>query len=314
MKKVLMISQMQDLDGMGCVYLGTHAFHDGIFVYSLCRTFDIDKAFLEYYDEDDLDKYDLVFINGLCPSEVILERINNDSNIRNKIQILDYHKSSLDNNYDNYPFVKVVYENNGYLECGTSLFYKYLLAFKYIEANKFLDDFVDLTRQYAVWEWHEKDNKRARKLYILSEMLGIEAYLKAIDSMAKIFEVVRFDENAQTVIEKYEKNLSKELKEAHDTIKTIIIDVKDNSYKVGFVKAPFRLRNELVDYMISNNEPIAALGMIISDGNTVSYRAIKPGVDCNKIASKFGGHGEKYAGSNSKDDPRFVDFYNKYLI
>ncbi len=314
MKKILMISQMQDLDGMGCVYLGTHAFKDDLFLYSLCRTFDIDKQFLEYYDEDDLDKYDLVFINGLCLSEELLERVNNDSNIREKIQILDYHKSSLDKGYDRYPFVKVVNENNGYLECGTSLFYKYLLAFKYIETTKFLDDFVDLTRQYAVWEWKEKDNKRARKLNILSEMLGIEQYLKVIDSMSKTFESVKFDIDAQNIIEKYEKNLSKELQLAHDTIKCATVEVKDNSYKVGFVHAPFKLRNELVDYMVDIHEPIAALGIIMTDANTVSYRAIKDGVDCNKIASLFGGHGEKYAGSNSKDNPKFIEFYNQYLI
>ena len=314
MKKILMFSQMQDLDGMGCVYLGTHAFKDDLFLYSLCRTFDIDKQFLEYYDEDDLDKYDLVFINGLCLSGELLERVNNDPKIRNKIHILDFHKSSLENGYDQYDFVDIVHENNGYLECGTSLFYKYLLAFKYIETSTFLDDFVDLTRQYAVWEWKEKDNKRARKLNILAEELGIEAYLRVIDSMSKIFEVVKFDEYAQTVIEKYEKNLTKELKIAHETIKSVVLNVKDNSYKVGFVKIPFKLRNEMVDYMIDINEPIAALGMIISDGNTVSYRAIKDGVDCRKIASLFNGHGEKYAGSNAKDDPKFIEFYNKYLV
>jgi len=313
MKKILMFSQMQDLDGMGCVYLGTHAFKDDLFLYSLCRTFEIDKKFLEYYDNEALDKYDLIFINGLCLSKELLDRINEDSNLRDKIHILDFHKSSLDNGLDNYSFVKIVHDNNGYLECGTSLFYKYLLAFKYIEANKFLDDFVDLTRQYAVWEWKEKDNKRARKLNILAETLGIEQYLKAIEGFSKIFESVKFDEYAQNIIEKYEKNLLKDLREVHNTIKTVVIEVKDNSYKVGFVQSPFRLRNELVDYMIDINEPIAALGMIISDGNTVSYRAIKPGVDCRKIAEKFGGHGEKYAGSNPKDDPKFIEFYNKYL-
>ena len=92
--KVLLFTHKNDIDGMGNVVLSKLAFDD--LDYELCGTFDLIGRVKEYIESKKIYEYDKIFITDLCLDEETLFRISNDEEIKDKIQIIDHHKT-----YDN---------------------------------------------------------------------------------------------------------------------------------------------------------------------------------------------------------------------
>lgn len=90
-------------------------------------------------------------------------------------------------------------------------------------------------------------------------------------------------------------------------MKIYTIKIDNYNYKIGYIKSLYKYRNDIPEIVISNNKnDIDAIGMIIEDKDTVSYRAIKD-VDVSVIANYFGGTGHKNAASNPKDNKKFQE-------
>ena len=95
---------------------------------------------------------------------------------------MDHHKTEIEEGNNKYDFVNIIIENNmGVKESGTSLFYKYLLDNNYLEESKILNEIVQWTRQYDVWDWQKENNYNAKKLHILFETLGYKKYLELMN-------------------------------------------------------------------------------------------------------------------------------------
>ncbi|MCI8460867.1 MAG: hypothetical protein HFE81_05670, partial [Bacilli bacterium] len=77
-------------------------------------------------------------------------------------------------------------------------------------------------------------------------------------------------------------------------------------YRIGYVKSPYKYRNDINEFIISKGNPydIDAIGMIMTDMDTVSYRQVKD-YDVSVIAKHFGGKGHVGASSNSQDNELF---------
>ena len=71
-------------------------------------------------------------------------------------------------------------EKDGKKVSGTSLFYEYLISHGYLKQTDVLDQLVEWTRQYDIWEWKKHDNYDARKLHILFETSDFEQYFRRI--------------------------------------------------------------------------------------------------------------------------------------
>ena len=165
--KVLLFTHKSDIDGIGPVVLSLLAYKNVDYI--LCETFNLEKEIDKYFLNNKIYEYDKILITDLCPNKEYLSKLANDKLLENKILIFDHHKTSLEYNEENYPFVTLKISDDKGLCSGTSLFYDYLIENNLIpETSNSISSFAELTRRYDTWEWKTKYNdETAHKLSIL---------------------------------------------------------------------------------------------------------------------------------------------------
>ena len=302
--KVLLFTHSQDIDGIGCAILANKAF-------KACKieptkTFDITSNVKKYIASKEIYNYDKIYVTDLCIKEPVLDFIDNDKELKEKLLVLDHHKTEIEEGNNKYDFVNIIVENNGLKESGTSLFYKYLLENGYLKESKILNEIVEWTRQYDVWDWQKENNYNAKKLHILFEILGLEKYLELMNYKVENLEKLEFNDFETSIITEFEKNVMKDITEILEKIKIVTININDYNYRIGYVKSPYKYRNDINEFIISKGNPYDndAIGMIMTDMDTVSYRQVKD-YDVSVIAKHFGGKGHVGASSNSQDNELF---------
>ena len=305
--KVLLLTHEQDIDGMGSVILGNIAFSH--LEYVPCKTFEIDSNFQKYLDDERIYEYDLIFVTDLCLHEPILSIINNDEILRNKVLVLDHHKTEIAN--AKYDFVNIILECSKGATSGTYLFYKYLINNKYLGNQEILDELVELTRQYDTWEWAKYNNQKARKLHLLFEQVGYKKYIEIMFNIIKNNNSIVFSQEALAIINDWEvkfKNDSNNILENMIVIPVIIGGVE---YRVGYMHAEYKYRNDLNQLVKENNiYDVDLIGMFFPDMDVVSYRGIKD-IDVSIVPTYFGGKGHKGAGSNPINNEKFQKVLGK---
>lgn len=303
--KVLLFTHKQDIDGMGCAILARKAFSE--LDYIPCKTFDINCQVSNQIENKDIYKYDLVFVTDLCIKEPLLSKINKDEVLKNKIVVIDHHKSEIDEGNDKYDFVNITIEKSGTKVSGTSLFYDYLKNHSYLKENSGLSELVELTRSYDVWDWVKDNNTKARKLHILFEEIGYKKYIEVIERMLEKYHEIHFNEKENNIIDKFLVNLENDIKDILQNMKVYDIIINNRSYKIGYVKCMYKYRNDISEYVKKDNiYDVDTVGMIMLDTKTVSYRNTKD-IDASAIATYFGGKGHKSAASNPQDNEKFKE-------
>lgn len=309
--KVLLFTHAQDIDGMGCAVIAKEAFKDIKII--PCKTFEITSKVDEYIKDGSINNYDLVYVTDLCIKEPLLSYINDNNKLKEKIKVIDHHKSEIDEGNNKYDFVSIIIEENGIKESGTSLFYKYLINNNYLKRSNCLDTLVEWTRQYDVWDWEKQNNINARYLHILFEVLGYEKYLE----IAKNFIIrgeVTFRSTELKVINDFLEELEKDIIDIISKMKVVTIKINDKEYRIGYVRCPYKYRNDINGFVIKDNiNNIDTVGMIMTDIDTVSYRNVKD-IDTSIIAVYFGGKGHKNAASNPQNNPKFIELVNTYNL
>ena len=301
--KVLLFTHSQDIDGMGCAVLARKAFGDYTLVPT--KTFEITKNVENYIKSKKIYDFDKIYVTDLCIKEPVLKFIDNDEILKNRLLVLDHHKTEIEEGNNKYDFVNIIVQKNGRKESGTSLFYNYLIQNNYLQRSNILDELVEWTRQYDVWDWESKNNINARNLHVLFEVLGYDAYLKIIhDKVDKLNSIV-FNNYEKEVIDKFNKEMEKDILNILNDMKCVDLSIDGNIFKVGFVKCPYKYRNDMNKFIKKNNVyNIDAVGMIMTDMNTVSYRQVND-VDVSIISKYFGGKGHRGAGSNLQENEKF---------
>lgn len=305
--KVLLFTHEQDIDGLGCAVLADIANIDYDLI--LCKTFELDEKIMRgVFNNKKINSYDKIIVTDLCPSKETLDIIENNLPLSKKFQVLDHHKTA--EAFNCYDFVTVVSENQIVKESGTSLFYRYLKDNNLIKENDVLDEFIELTRQYDTWDWHENKNFLARKLHIIFETQGIDYYLAMIKKIISNNNKVSLSEEDEKIVIDYDQKLLEEINKMLDLMMVKNLKINGATYRVGYIKTLYKYRNDIADVINKDNKhDIDAVGMIIKDRETVSYRSIKD-VDVSKIAEYFGGGGHKNAASNPKDNKMFKKVLN----
>lgn len=309
--KILLFTHKQDIDGIGCAALAKEAFKELEIV--PCKTFEITNKVKEYIEDKRIYNFDKVFVTDLCIKEPLLTTIYENEDLKRKIQVIDHHKSEIDEGNDKYDFVSIIVEKNGKKESGTSLFYQYLLNNNYLKSTKCLDTFVEWTRQYDVWDWKKESNEKARYLHILFEELGYEKYLEIATSFIQKQEV-SFTDSHMKIIHNFEENLKKGIIKIIADMKIAEITIEKTTYRIGYVICEYKYRNDVNEFVIKDNKyNIDTVGMIMTDIDTVSYRNVKD-IDASIIASYFGGKGHKNAASNPQNNQKFINFMKQNNI
>lgn len=313
--KVLLFTHSQDIDGAGCAVLASVAFREVKIVPT--KTFDITKNVEKFVDSGEIYSFDRIFVTDLCIKEPLLGKIDQNQKLRKKLLVLDHHKTEIKEGNDKYDFVNITIERNGRKESGTSLFYQYLLENKFLTQSHILDTLVEWTRQYDVWDWKKEENYDAKKLHILFETLGYDQYLEII--LRKIHEdsskSIEFNDFENKIVDHYEEMFKNDILGFLSKMKIVELDIENTIYKIGYIRCPYRYRNDINEFILhkGNQFDIDAVGMIMTDIDTVSYRQIKD-IDVSIISKYFGGKGHRAASSNSQDNPLFQELQNKYSI
>lgn len=307
--KVLLFTHGQDIDGAGCAILLRKAFDDYKIVPT--KTFDITSNVKRYIDEGLIYEYDKVFVTDLCIKEPLLSKINLDEVLKNKIIVIDHHKTEIDEGNDKYSFVTIIVQKNGKKVSGTSLFYEYLLKNGFLKKDNILDQLVEWTRQYDIWDWKKENNYDARKLHILFEMLGFDKYLELMNKKVDNSSFIDFDEFEKTIINEYDQNLSSDITKALKDMKVVSLKIDGNLFKIGYVTILYKYRNDVNEFVKKDNvNNIDAVGMIMKDTETVSYRQVKD-VDVSCIAKYFNGKGHREASTNLQNNEKFIKVLNE---
>ena len=301
--KVLLFTHSQDIDGMGCAVLARKAFGDYTLVPT--KTFEINKNVENYIKSKKIYDFDKIYVTDLCIKEPVLKFIDNDEILKNRLLVLDHHKTEIEEGNNKYDFVNIIVQKNERKESGTSLFYNYLIQNNYLQRSNILDELVEWTRQYDVWDWDSKNSISARNLHVLFEVLGYDAYLKIINDKVDKLNSIVFNNYEKEVIDKFNKEMEKDILNILNDMKCVDLSIDGNIFKVGFVKCPYKYRNDMNKFIKKNNVyNIDAVGMIMTDIETVSYRQVKD-VDVSIISKYFGGKGHRGAGSNLQENEKF---------
>lgn len=303
--KVLLFTHEQDIDGMGNVILCKKAFDD--FDYITCKTFEVNAKVQATIDDKSIYTYDAIYVTDICIKEPLLSFINNDEYLKNRLVILDHHKSEIDEGNNKYNFVNIVVENEKGKVSGTSLFYEYLIEHNMIKRTKSLDDLVEWTRQYDTWEWKKYNNDKGRNLHILFETLGYDKYIEIASRMVKNDNEIIFLPEELNIINEFNHKLKEDINNILKDMKVYELTINNTIYRIGYVRCPYKYRNDINEVVMKDNiNNIDTVGMIMTDKDTVSYRNVKD-IDASIIAVYFGGKGHREAASNPQDNPKFKE-------
>ena len=291
--KVLIFTHKNDIDGMGNAVLSKLVFDEVNYV--LCETFDLNSKVEEFIDNEKIYEYDKVFVTDLCLSEELLCTINEDEKLKDKVQIIDHHKTYEDPKYTKYPFVKIELKNDKGLCCGTSLFYEYLLNNELLSRSDVVDEFVELTRLHDTWEWKNiYNNEKARDLAILFDSLGTEGYINFMYEKLSTEKEFNFN-HIETVLINNKKIVIDDAIEGY--MKNVYYrEILGMKAAILFINYEFR--NEIGQYFKDHNIDVDFVMMIALDRNVVSYRNVNKNISVRTVAEYYGGKGHDVAATN----------------
>jgi Predicted phosphohydrolase (DHH superfamily) len=292
--KVFLISHIADIDGLTPVILSELAFND--FNYELLEATDVDTYMNEKLKSNFFDSFDKVYMTDLCVGSDVAELINNSS-LKDKFIIFDHHYTNLELNL--YDFINVVDEENGIKECGTTLYYRYLLdnyPNQHLVKNS-VAYMVSLVRLNDTWLWKELGIEEARYLTILLSYYGVDYYINNYVDFLKKNKEFYFTKTENILIETDNRRISEYINEKKDQVifKTI------NGKKAGIVFAELyrsELGNELALYYADKVDFI----IIINMSRSISYRGIKEENSLGEFATMYGGKGHKKAAGSPLPD------------
>ena len=300
--KTLLISHIADNDGVSPIILLKLVINE--FDYKLLEIYEVEDYVNELIDSGRYKEYDQIYITDLKLTMESCEKIDNIEELKNKLLVFDHHQSNLFVNDFNFATV-IVKNEEGRMECGTSLFYKYLKN-KYpnsILNNKIVSNYVELVRENDTWDYLIENELKAKKLGMLFSLYNRERYINSMLTNLKnnVDELFNSEENYLLSIEQERMNNYIESK------KDKVYFGKINNYEVGIVFAE-SYRSVLGNYLAKYYEDKVDFIIIINFDHGISYRTIKE-VNVGEFAQIYGGGGhQKAAGSY------FPDGFHKQLI
>lgn len=282
----LLLTHIADPDGITPIILLKLLNLD--FEYELFEATKLSEFILEKIDTNYFEKYEDIFIVDLGINQECAERIEN-SKYKDKFKIFDHHESN--NFLNNYEFGRVIEEVDGFKECGTSIFFSYLIN-NYdnsILVKESVVTFVELVRENDTWQFTELEED-SHNLSTLFSFYGKDAYIDVYTEFLKKNDKFYFNRTELLILKSLNRQMKEYLEEKKD--KVIIRKIKD--YKVGIVFAE-RYRSNLGNYLAKEYSEEVDFICIINLARHISLRGIKLDKPVNKFAEIYGGGGHPLA-------------------
>lgn len=287
--KQFVISHVKDVDGVSPLILMNLTSQE--YEYQLLDVHEV-ETFMEEFLTRDLSIYEHIYIVDLTVPQSIYEKIET-SDYKNKFLVFDHHATHLF--ASNYPYVTIDTE-----ECGTTLFYTYLLT-QGLENTKGLTEYVTSVKHLDLWTFLEQQDILAPKLGMLFELYGEKRYViemtKRLQEQKEQFcfsffetELLKLEEeNQKRYIDKRELRMKK---------------AKVCGYQAGIVFAE-KYRSELGNTLLLRHPEIEFV-MIINMNGGISLRSRE--IDVSKIAEQYGGGGHPHAAGIGIPSKQITDF------
>lgn len=282
----LLLSHIADLDGVTPIILLNLL--DEKFDYELFDIGELSLFIEEKIKSDYFDRFDKVFITDLGITKECAEKISN-SKYKNRFFLFDHHES----NYylNDYEFAKVMEEVNGFKECGTTIFYNYLVN-NYdnsILTKPSVINFVELVRENDTWQFTEF-KEEAMNLNSLFNFYGRETYIDTYTEFLRNNDKFYFNKTELTIL----KSLNREKEDYLEMMKDKVIFRNINGYSVGIVFAE-KYRSQLGNYLANIYKDKIDIVCIINMTRSISFRGINEEKPVNKFAEIYGGGGHPLA-------------------
>lgn len=274
------------------------------FEYKTFEPTEISNFILEKIDTNYFDNYKNIFIVDLGVNKDCADKINK-SKYEDKFRLLDHHESNMFLN--EYEFASVVDEVNGFKECGTTLFYNYLIDnYKNpILSKRSVINFVELVRENDTWQFTDLEED-AHNLSALFSFYGEDEYINVYTNFLNANDEFYFNKHELIIL----KSLNRQKEEYLEDKKNKIIFREISGYKLGIVFAE-RYRSVLGNYLARIYKDEVDLICIINLNEHISLRGIKEYKPVNKFAEIYGGGGHVLAaGMPFKEDlkEKIIDY------
>lgn len=298
----LVLSHIADLDGITPIIL-MNLINEN-FEYKLFEVDQLSDFILNNIDNCFFDKYDNIFIIDLGITRECADKIKN-SKYKEKFRLFDHHES----NYylNNYEFAEVIEEVNNFKECGTTLFFNYLVNEydKLILTKNSVLNFVELVRENDTWQFTEL-KEDAMNLNALFSFYGKETFIDTYTEFLKNNDTFYFNKTELIIL----KSLNRKMEEYLEKMKNNILFRNIDGYKVGVVFAE-KYASVLGNYLAQLYSDKIDFVCIINLTRHISLRSIKEDKPVNKFACNHGGGGHPLASgmpfpNNLKD--KIIDY------
>lgn len=285
--KTLLISHIADADGISPIILLNLVLED--FDYKLFEVSDVEPFMQEFINQKLYKDYNQVYITDLSLTLNICKQIDDIPELKEKLLVFDHHQSNLFVN--DYDFATVIVKNEeGCMECGTSLFYKYLketFSNSYIN-NEVVSEYVELVREGDTWDFLSDYEEKARDLSLLFSYTR-ERFINNFTDIIKNDSNDLFSERESYLLSIEKERIEIYLEEKKKQVYFAEID----NYRVGIVFAE-NYRSILGNYLSKYYEDKCDFVIIINVSRSISYRTIKE-VNVGEFAKVYGGSGHKKA-------------------
>jgi len=302
-QKILLFTHGIDIDGYGCAILAKLAWQENVDIV-FADNFDLDDKFILETGKSGFKNYTKIFVTDHCFGIPLCNMIAKNPNLCKKIKIFDHHASRI-GKQDQFNWIKIVDGKPNKKECGTSLFYKFLIKKALITPSQTLDEFVELTRLYDTWQWTKSHNQSANMLNTIAMAIGRDEYIELM--LAKFaFNEEIFSYRETKIISDYQKEFNKKLNEYINKIEII----QFGKAKAGFVEIKDLFKNDIAKKVreIPIGKELDFMLMPLQDRPSVSLRNVKPNFDVSQIANQYGGGGHKGAASFPKENmPKIIN-------
>lgn len=280
-KELLLISHVADPDGITPVILADFVFKE--FDTLLLNPNEVDEKLKE-----NIDKYKEIHIVDLPVSEEMAKEIENKEEWKNKVKLFDHHHGNLYLN--NYSFAKVIDEQDGRKESGTSVYYNYLstISDNNLLHKKSTKGLVNQVRIIDTYDFKTEEDKQAHNIDALFTILGRQNYIDYFKQYIETHDEFIYTKQEQFLIKLEQDKMNNYIEKREQEMIVAELD----GYNVGIVYAE-RYRSDLGNYLASKHEELDFI-IIINIAKSISFRGHNK-VDLSVFAKKYGGGGHKNA-------------------
>lgn len=303
MNKILIISHIADIDGLGSVVLGKTIYPD--VDYELVEFSELDGVISSLIKTGKYREYETIYITDVSIREDTIEKINSNPELQSKIKHFDHHASEVKNNV--YPFVNVVLEQNGKETCGTSLFYNHLCTTHNDPVLEYdtTKEFVEAVRARDNWLKNNESYPLGCDLTELQLLNGNDGYIdNTTNRLLNNSSVVTPQE--KTIIERRKKNILDYIEECDKRL--IFMELDGRNIGVSFSEQ-FRseVGNALSQKYVDQIDYVLIVNLMRGQ---YSFRTVKDDVNVSQIAASLDPNG----GGHPKASGAQINANNYYII